>query len=76
MSDRPSKTGRQLQSVAKQFGSIGKTVSADSDSDSDETIAIDADNECNVMIMYVIGKTVSADSDENETIAAAADDDQ
>jgi len=27
VSDRPSKTGRQLQSVAKQFGSIGKTVS-------------------------------------------------
>merc|ERR1719474_974824 len=25
--ERPSKTGRQLQSVAKQFGSIGKTVS-------------------------------------------------
>ena len=71
MSDRPSKTGRQLQSVAKQFGSIGKTVSADSD----ETIAIDADNVCNVMIMYVIGKTVSADSDENETIAANDDDD-
>ena len=31
MSDRPTKTGRQLQSVAKQFGSIGKTVSADAD---------------------------------------------
>ena len=29
VSDRPTKTGRQLQSVAKQFGSIGKTVSAD-----------------------------------------------
>ena len=29
VSDRPSKTGRQLQSVAKQFGSIGKTVSDD-----------------------------------------------
>ena len=28
VSDRPTKTGRQLQSVAKQFGSIGKTVSA------------------------------------------------
>ena len=25
--ERPSKTGRQLQSVAKQFGSIGKTAS-------------------------------------------------
>ena len=71
MSDRPSKTGRQLQSVAKQFGSIGKTVSADSDSGSDETIAIDADN---VIIVYVIGKTVTADSDDNETIAADDDD--
>ena len=28
---------------------IGKTVSADSDSGSDETIALDADNVCNVM---------------------------
>ena len=27
MPERPSKTGRQLQSVAKQFGSIGKTAS-------------------------------------------------
>ena len=43
MSDRPSKTGRQLQSVAKQFGSIGKTVSADSDEN--ETIAANDDDQ-------------------------------
>ena len=48
VSDRPTKTGRQLQSVAKQFGSIGKTVSADAyenyaDADRVTIAAADAD---------------------------------
>ena len=44
VSDRPTKTGRQLQSVAKQFGSIGKTVSPDADENYADGVTIaDAD---------------------------------
>ena len=49
MSDRPTKTGRQLQSVAKQFGSIGKTVGADADQN-----YADADGDTMTMLIMLL----------------------
>ena len=49
VSDRPSKTGRQLQSVAKQFGSIGKTVGADADQN-----YADADGDTMMMLIMLL----------------------